>query len=129
MCATLGANAIAEAAYKILEIEKIKDSLGVTCNVGVINGGSVANTVAGKCSFEVDVRFANVSVGNTFSHFLTVENVQVGTIASGDSGSGDSGSSGSTTTGNVSTAFGYYANVQSINGTATNLVRGLVITA
>ncbi len=59
LCATQGANAIAEASHKIIEIEKIKDALGVTCNVGVIKGGSVANTVAGECTFDVDVRFLN----------------------------------------------------------------------
>ena len=58
-CATNGANAILESSYKIIEIEKFKNELGVTCNVGVIKGGSVANTVAGECSFEVDVRFNN----------------------------------------------------------------------
>lgn len=57
-CATEGANAIAEASHKIIEIEKIKDSNGITCNVGTIKGGSVSNTVAGECSFEVDIRFA-----------------------------------------------------------------------
>ena len=58
-CATEGANAIAEAAYKVIEIEKIKDAKGVTCNVGTIKGGTVSNTVAGECSFEVDIRFAS----------------------------------------------------------------------
>ncbi|MBQ7358043.1 MAG: phosphodiester glycosidase family protein [Clostridia bacterium] len=67
----------------------------------------------------IDVRFATASVSGSMSHFLTVENVQVGAV---DSGSGDSGDTGSTTTGNVSTAFGYYATVESINGTLTNLV-------
>ncbi len=59
ICATHGANAIAEAAHKIIEIEKMKDAFGITCNVGVIKGGSVSNTVAGDCRFEVDVRFTN----------------------------------------------------------------------
>ena len=58
-CADEGANAIVEAAYKIIELEKIKDSNGITCNCGVINGGTVANTVAGECEFRLDVRFAN----------------------------------------------------------------------
>ena len=58
-CATSGANAIAEAAYKILELEKIKDEWGVTCNCGTIKGGSVPNTVAGECSFCVNIRYAN----------------------------------------------------------------------
>ncbi len=54
-----GINAVAEAAYKILELEKMKDKDGLTCNCGVIEGGTVANAVAEKCSFLVDIRFAN----------------------------------------------------------------------
>ena len=57
-CAVSGANAIAEAAYKILEMEKFKDHLGLTCSVGTIRGGTVPNTVAGRCEFVVNVRFA-----------------------------------------------------------------------
>lgn len=58
-CAEKGASAIVEASRKILEIEKMKDTNGVTCNVGVISGGSVPNTVPGECTFMVDVRFTN----------------------------------------------------------------------
>ena len=57
-CATNGANAIAEAAHKIIELEKIKDEKGLTCNCGVISGGTVPNTVAGYCEFKANVRFA-----------------------------------------------------------------------
>ena len=57
-CATDGANAIAEAAHKIIELEKIKDEKGLTCNCGVISGGTVPNTVAGYCEFQANVRFA-----------------------------------------------------------------------
>lgn len=53
-----GASAIHEAAYKIIEIEKIKDNDGVTCNCGIITGGTATNTVPGKCEFRVDVRFS-----------------------------------------------------------------------
>lgn len=53
-----GASAIREAAYKIIEIEKIKDNDGVTCNCGIITGGTATNTVPGKCEFRVDVRFS-----------------------------------------------------------------------
>lgn len=53
-----GANAIAEAAHKILELEKMKNAGGLTCNCGVIEGGTVANTVAEECSFLADIRFA-----------------------------------------------------------------------
>ena len=56
-CAVRGANAIAEAAYKILEMEKLKDHEGLTCSVGTIQGGSVPNTVAGSCRFCANVRF------------------------------------------------------------------------
>jgi len=57
-CAKAGANAIAEAAHKILEIEKIKDENGITCCCSIINGGTTANTVPGHCEFKVNVRFA-----------------------------------------------------------------------
>ena len=52
-------SAIAEAAYKIIELEKLKDKYGLTCNVGVINGGTVANTVPAECTLIADIRFAN----------------------------------------------------------------------
>lgn len=57
-CAEKGANAIVEAAHKIIELDRIKDSEGLTCNIGVIEGGSVVNTVPGKCVFYANVRFA-----------------------------------------------------------------------
>lgn len=57
-CATRGANAIVDAAHKIIELEKMKDDKGLTCNCGVISGGTVKNTVAGKCTFTADVRYA-----------------------------------------------------------------------
>ena len=52
-----GANAIREAAYKIIELEKWKDREGITANIGKIEGGTVANTVAEKCSFIIDIRY------------------------------------------------------------------------
>ena len=55
----LGASAITEAAHIILELEKYKDEDGITCNCGVISGGTVANTVAEKCSIIADFRFAD----------------------------------------------------------------------
>lgn len=57
-CAVIGSNAIAEAAYKIIELEKLKDAEGLTCNCGVITGGTVANTVPDLCVFHANVRFA-----------------------------------------------------------------------
>ena len=57
-CTKSGANAILEAAHKIIELEKLKDHDGVTCNCGVISGGTVPNTVPGYCEFKANVRFA-----------------------------------------------------------------------
>ncbi|MBQ8605508.1 MAG: M20/M25/M40 family metallo-hydrolase [Clostridia bacterium] len=56
--AKLGANAILEAAHKIIELEKIKDDKGITINCGVIRGGTVPNTVPGYCEFTANIRFA-----------------------------------------------------------------------
>lgn len=51
-----GASAVAEAAYKIIELEKMKDKDGITCNCGLINGGTAENTVPEKCTFTADIR-------------------------------------------------------------------------
>ena len=56
---TEGANAISEAAHKIIRLEQMKDEDGLTCNCGVIEGGTVANAVAARCTFTADIRFAN----------------------------------------------------------------------
>lgn len=52
-----GGSAIAEAAHKILQLEAWKEREGLTCNCGVIHGGTVANVVAAECVFEADFRF------------------------------------------------------------------------
>lgn len=52
------ANAVAEAAYKIIELEKFKEPDGITCNCGVISGGTKPNTVAENCTFYADIRFS-----------------------------------------------------------------------
>ncbi len=57
-CAEEGANAIADAAYKIIELEKLKDPDGLTCNCGIITGGTASNTVPDRCQFQANVRFA-----------------------------------------------------------------------
>ncbi len=57
-CATSGANAIVEAAHKIIELEKYKDNDGLTCSCNIVSGGSAVNTVAGYCEFVCNVRFA-----------------------------------------------------------------------
>ncbi|MBQ9968703.1 MAG: M20/M25/M40 family metallo-hydrolase [Oscillospiraceae bacterium] len=58
-CATEGASAICEAAHKILELETYKDADGITCNCGVISGGTVVNAVAASCTFGVNFRFSD----------------------------------------------------------------------
>lgn len=57
-CCTEGSNSIAEAAFKIIELEKMKDAAGITCNCGVIQGGTAPNTVAEECTFYADIRFS-----------------------------------------------------------------------
>lgn len=52
-----GKNAIAEAAMKILELEKMKNMEGLTCNCGMISGGTAENTVPEKCIFTADIRY------------------------------------------------------------------------
>lgn len=59
MCAVSGANAIAEAAHKVLELEKFKEHEGITCTCGVITGGTAHNTVPSLCEVRVNFRFAN----------------------------------------------------------------------
>lgn len=54
---TLGANALKEAAYKIIEFEKDNDINGITFNCGMINGGTAINVVADKCELFVEYRF------------------------------------------------------------------------
>lgn len=52
-----GSSAIREAAYKIVELEKWKDPDGITCNCGLIQGGTTANTVPAECTFTADIRY------------------------------------------------------------------------
>ncbi len=57
-CATEGASAIREAAHKIVALEQLKDAEGITCNVGVIEGGTAPNCVPDLCRFKVNLRYA-----------------------------------------------------------------------
>lgn len=58
-CHEKGANAIAEAAHKILELEQFKDGDGITCCCSVIEGGSVVNSIPETCTFQCNFRFAS----------------------------------------------------------------------
>ena len=67
-CVTEGANAIVDASYKIIELDKLKDDDGITCNCAIVSGGTVLNTIAGKCTFSVNFRYA------TEAQFEWIEN-------------------------------------------------------
>ena len=54
-----GANAITQAAHMIIELEKLKDRKTITCNCGLISGGSTPNSVPDKCTFMADFRYSN----------------------------------------------------------------------
>ena len=54
----LGANAINQAAHMIIELEKFKEPQGLTCNCGMISGGTTPNTVPGECTFVADFRYS-----------------------------------------------------------------------
>lgn len=52
-----GANAIVEAAHKILRLEELNKIEGISCSCNLINGGTAINVVAEECTFCVDIRF------------------------------------------------------------------------
>lgn len=53
-----GASAIDALAQACVELKKLEDlEKGTTLNIGLINGGSGANVVAGKATARVDIRF------------------------------------------------------------------------
>lgn len=52
-----GRNAILQAAHTILALQALNDRWpGVTCNVGVVRGGTRSNVVADRCELQVDLR-------------------------------------------------------------------------
>ena len=69
-CATEGASAIADAAHKIIELEKLKDAEGLTCSVGTIEGGSAANTVPEQCVLLANIRFATQAQLNWVKNYV-----------------------------------------------------------
>jgi len=50
------ANAIREAAYKVIALEENSVEGGTTYNCSIVSGGSVANIIPDKCRFTVDIR-------------------------------------------------------------------------
>ena len=76
------ASAIAEAAHKILKIEKFKDKEGITANVGLISGGTAINTVPAECVLMVDTRYKTdeqLKEIETFMENLSKESAVKGT--------------------------------------------------
>lgn len=59
-----GINAILEASYKIMELEKFKNPDGITINCGTIKGGTKENTVPETCVFSIDSRFKTMAEMN-----------------------------------------------------------------
>ncbi len=57
LCFSAGVNAILEASRKIIELEKLKDSDGITISTGTIKGGVGVNLVPDYCEFEINLRF------------------------------------------------------------------------
>ena len=68
----MGASAVLEAAHKIIALEGASDpeSLGITYNCGVIEGGTVPNSVAAECRFFVDVRHATAAQAEEADAFV-----------------------------------------------------------
>lgn len=55
-----GRSAILEAAHKVIDIQNLTNwDLGITFNVGNINGGTIFNAVPGYCELDVDIRYEN----------------------------------------------------------------------
>jgi len=63
-----GRSAIREMARQILDIEALTDhDLGVTTNVGLIDGGTGVNVVPGECVAEVDLRVPTPELASEYS--------------------------------------------------------------
>lgn len=57
-----GRSAIAEMAYKIIDFHNMTDlSIGSTCNIGTISGGTVPNAVPAHCEVVLDMRYTTLS--------------------------------------------------------------------
>jgi glutamate carboxypeptidase len=60
-----GASAVLELAKKIVDLHALTDyESGITYNVGVISGGTVANAVAAQATGMIDIRFMTVAQSN-----------------------------------------------------------------
>ena len=69
-CACEGANAVADAAHKIIALDKLKDDDGITCNCAIISGGTAVNTVPENCTFSVNFRYATQTQFDWIEEFV-----------------------------------------------------------
>jgi glutamate carboxypeptidase len=66
-----GRNAIYEAARQILAVEALTDyQRGITTTVGMVSGGTAANTIPQHCSFPVDLRVETVADGEALTRTI-----------------------------------------------------------
>ena len=70
-----GRSAIHEMARQIMRIEAKTDyARGISCNVGLIQGGSGVNVVPAECRIEVDLRVPSQQLAEEMTHwFLNLE--------------------------------------------------------
>jgi glutamate carboxypeptidase len=70
-----GRSAILEIAKQILRIENKTDyKRGITCNVGLVSGGSGVNVVSAECKAEVDLRVPSPELAEEMTHwFMNLE--------------------------------------------------------
>ena len=70
-----GRSAIHEMAKQIMRIEAKTDyARGITCNVGLIQGGTGVNVVPAECKIEVDLRVPSQQLAEEMTHwFLNLE--------------------------------------------------------
>ena len=70
-----GRSAIHEMARQIMRIEAKTDyARGITCNVGLIQGGTGVNVVPSECKVEVDLRVPSQQLAEEMTHwFLNLE--------------------------------------------------------
>ena len=66
-----GRSAILEMAKQIVRIEEKTDyARGITCNVGLIKGGSGVNVTPAECSIDVDLRVPSQQVAEEMTHWF-----------------------------------------------------------
>ena len=66
-----GRSAIVEMARQILRIEGKTDyARGITCNVGLIDGGTGVNVVPAECRVEIDLRVPSQQLAEEMTHWF-----------------------------------------------------------